>query len=57
VKYAVFTYSGDEITSGGAPHDFGGPLESEQEVIMGTSSGSSITWTETPIHLLSGCAR
>ena len=35
MKYAVFTYSGDEITSGGAPHDFGGPLESEQEVICG----------------------
>jgi hypothetical protein len=35
IKYTVFTYSGDEITSGGAPHDFDGPLESEQEVIYG----------------------
>ena len=35
IKYTVFTYSGDEITSGGAPHDFDGPLESEQKVSYG----------------------
>ena len=35
IKYTVFTYSGDDITSGGAPHDFDGPLESEQVVTYG----------------------
>jgi hypothetical protein len=35
IKYTVFTYSGDEITSGGAPHDFDGPLESERKVTYG----------------------
>ena len=32
IKYTVFTYSGDEITSGGAPHEFDSPVESEQKV-------------------------
>ena len=35
INYTVFTYSGDEITSGGAPHEFDGPLESEQKVTYG----------------------
>ena len=35
IKYTVFTYSGDAVTSDGAPHDFDGPLESEQKVSYG----------------------
>ena len=35
IKYTVFTYSGDAIGSGGSPHDFDSPLESEQKVAYG----------------------
>ena len=34
IKYTVFTYSGDEITPGGA-HEFDSPVESEQKVAYG----------------------
>ena len=47
IKHTVFTYSGDEITSGGA-HEFDSPVESEQKVATGTPSGSWITWTKRP---------
>jgi hypothetical protein len=35
IKYVVFTYTGDDITGGGAPHDFDAPLVSEQKVTYG----------------------
>jgi hypothetical protein len=35
IKYTVFTHSGDEVTSGGAPHDFDRSLQSEQKVAYG----------------------
>jgi hypothetical protein len=35
IKYAVFTYTGGDVTSGGAPHDFDGSLAAEQRVTYG----------------------
>jgi hypothetical protein len=35
MKYAVFTYSGDDITGGGALHDFDEALVAERRVTYG----------------------
>lgn len=35
IQYAVFTYTGDEVTSGGAPYEFDAPPVSEQKVTYG----------------------
>jgi hypothetical protein len=35
IKYTVLTYLGGAITSGGAPHDFDRPVESEEKVTYG----------------------
>ena len=38
LEYAVFTYTDDDVTSGGAPHEFDAPPVAEQRVTYGNEA-------------------